>query len=72
MPGTITIHLTDEECQALARLSRETDLPQERVLIQGLRLYEMSHEGLVVVRDMGPTKAQALQAGCGRDEASHA
>lgn len=42
MPGSITVHLTDRECDALAELSRMTDLPQERVMIQALRAYQAS------------------------------
>jgi hypothetical protein len=40
MPGSIVVHLTDRECDALAELSRELDLSQERVLIQALRHYQ--------------------------------
>lgn len=45
MPGTITVSLTDRECDALASLSRELDLPQERVLIQALRHYQAAVHG---------------------------
>lgn len=40
MPGSIVVNLTDRECAALAELSRELDLPQDRVLIQALRHYQ--------------------------------
>ena len=42
MPGAIIVNLTDRECDALAELSRELDLPQDRVLIQALRHYQAS------------------------------
>lgn len=38
----IVVNLTDRECEALAELSRELDLPQDRVLIQALRHYQAS------------------------------
>jgi len=42
MPGSLVVNLTDRECDALAELSRELDLPQDRVLIQALRYYQAS------------------------------
>lgn len=39
---SITVSLTDRECDALAELSRELDLPQDRVMIQALRHYQLS------------------------------
>ena len=42
MPGSILVNMTDRECDALAELSRELDLPQDRVLIQALRHYQAS------------------------------
>ena len=41
-PGSILVNMTDRECDALAELSRELDLPQDRVLIQALRHYQAS------------------------------
>lgn len=40
MSGAITVSLTDRECEVLADLSRELDLPQDRVMIQALRQYQ--------------------------------
>lgn len=42
MSGSILINLTDRECDVLAEMSRELDLPQERVMIQALRHYQAS------------------------------
>ena len=42
MPGSIVVRLTDRECQALAELSQELDLPQDRVMIQALRHYQLA------------------------------
>ena len=42
MPGSIVVSLTDRECDALADLSKELDLPQDRVMIQALRHYQLS------------------------------
>lgn len=42
MPGNIVVNLTDRECDVLAQLSRELDLPQNRVLILALRHYQLS------------------------------
>lgn len=38
------IELTQAEADALKELSEETGLPQERVLIQALRLYQAVHK----------------------------
>ncbi len=40
MADSILVPLTDRECDTLAAMSRELDLPQERVLIQALRHYQ--------------------------------
>lgn len=39
--GSITIRLTDAEARVLLQLSKEMDLPQDKVMIMGLRLYQM-------------------------------
>lgn len=44
MSGSILINLTDRECDVLAEMSRELDLPQERVMIQALRHYQASRQ----------------------------
>lgn len=36
------VELTDRECKALAELSKQLDLPQDRVLIQALRHYQVA------------------------------
>lgn len=40
MTGTITVPLTDRECEVLSQLSRSMDLPQDRVMVQALRQYQ--------------------------------
>ncbi len=40
MHGSIVVRLTDRECEVLAELSRELDLPQDRVMIHALRYYQ--------------------------------
>jgi hypothetical protein len=42
MPGRITIELTDQEAKVLGELSEDVDLPQDRVMIQALRMYQAS------------------------------
>lgn len=38
----ITINLTDKEYEVLQQLSTQQELSEEKVLIQGLRLYQLS------------------------------
>ena len=40
MSGSITVPLTDRECRVLAELSNELDLPQDRVMVMALRVYQ--------------------------------
>lgn len=42
----ITVHMSDVEAAVLHRLSREADIPQDRVFIQALRLYHQHRERL--------------------------
>lgn len=48
MSRSIVVNLTERECAALAELSRELDLSQERVLIQALRHYQSSLHPVVI------------------------
>lgn len=43
---TMTVTLTDAEINALEALSKEQELSPPRLLIQGLRLYQLHHERL--------------------------
>lgn len=46
MPGSITVELDDAACSALHRLSVEHDMPQDRIMVQALRLYHQHNERL--------------------------
>jgi hypothetical protein len=53
MPGEIKVHLTDRECDVLAALSKEMDLPQDRVLIMALRHFQLSRSGIAESEPVG-------------------
>lgn len=43
--GHITVGLTQRECEVLAELSERMDLPQERIMVLALRLYQSACDG---------------------------
>ena len=64
MSGSITVPLTDRECRVLAELSNELDLPQDRVIVMALRVYQ---KHLHPVVDLSLEKKQVEQM-LGKDE----
>ena len=50
----IKINLNDKEYKALQELSKAMDLPEEKILIQGLRLYQCISLGKYQLREINP------------------
>lgn len=65
MSGSITVPLTDRECRVLAELSNELDIPQDRVMVMALRVYQ---KHLHPVADLAMEKKRVEQM-LGKDEA---
>ena len=52
----VFVPLTEKEFAALEDLSKESDLPPERIMIQALRVYQLYRTGEMTIKDNGLRK----------------
>ena len=52
----MNINFTEQEVQAIKEMAQKLELPEERVVVQALRLYQLYVNGKVTIENTIPSK----------------